>query len=136
MNHMEIRKVKKLKFTVAILLLALVSSLGLSAPNSNAIPDSNADLNGDLFGTSQDISKLASCIGQDPHGNRGCKPADVDRDSDIDIDDYHFVSTRLGQSYPGLLFPLPQVYATSVVSYINRAFRKPLKPRVQGAARR
>jgi hypothetical protein len=25
---------------------------------------------------------------------------------------------------------------TSVVSYINRAFRKPLKPRVQGAARR
>jgi hypothetical protein len=28
------------------------------------------------------------------------------------------------------------ILTTSVVSYIKRAFRKPLRPRVQGAARR
>jgi hypothetical protein len=98
---------KEWKFTAAILVLALVSPLGFSAPNSNITPDSHADLDGDLFVTSQDISKLASCIGQDPHINRACKPADVDKDSDIDIDDYRFVSARLGQSYPGVLYPMP-----------------------------
>jgi hypothetical protein len=108
---MEVRKMKERKFKVAILVLTLlVSPLGFSAPNNYDIPDSRADLDGDLFVTSKDISKLASCIGQNPHNIRDCKPADMDEDGDIDIDDYRFVSARLGQSYPELVFSSPIIH--------------------------
>jgi hypothetical protein len=85
------------------LLLALVSPLGFAAV------DSDADLNGDARITSLDISIMASCFNQDPLSNSSCTKADIDEDGDIDIDDYRFVSARLGETYPELLFALPQV---------------------------
>ncbi|MGD8910931.1 MAG: VCBS repeat-containing protein, partial [Chromatiales bacterium] len=88
-----------------LLALALISPLGFAAV------DSNADLNGDAMVTSQDISLLASCFAQDPASNSACAPADVDEDGDIDVDDFSFVSARLGQAYPWTLYPIPSFIA-------------------------
>jgi hypothetical protein len=87
----------------ALLCLTLIPPLG------NAAVDSDADLNCDAMVTSQDISLLASCFGQDPMSNSACAKADVDEDNDIDVDDYSFVSARLGQAYPEMLFSTLQV---------------------------
>jgi hypothetical protein len=74
-----------------------------------AIAYSSADINGDAMVTSQDISILASCFGQDPVSHSSCARADVDEDGDIDVDDFSFVSARLGQTYPETLFQEPDL---------------------------
>jgi hypothetical protein len=85
----------------------LFLALGLVTPYCVSAANSNADLNGDAVVTSQDVSVLASCFGQDPTVNSACVKADVDDDGDIDQDDFGFVSARLGQAYPEALYPLP-----------------------------
>jgi hypothetical protein len=85
--------------------LWLLITFALASPLSFSLPlDSDADLNGDAQVTSQDISILASCFGQNPGNNSDCAKADVDEDGDIDSDDFSFVSARLGQAYPEALF--------------------------------
>jgi hypothetical protein len=95
--------------------LSLIAALVVVSPHGLATPlDSNADINGDAMVTSLDISMLASCFGKDPLNNKSCAKADVDRDGDIDADDFSFVSTRLGQSFPETLFEelvLPSSFA-------------------------
>jgi hypothetical protein len=59
--------------------LSLLCALALVSPLGFAIAvDADADLNGDAMVTSQDISILASCFGQDPASNSDCAKADVD----------------------------------------------------------
>jgi hypothetical protein len=85
--------------------LATISLRGFAVPQ-----DSDADLDGDLIVTAQDISILASCFGKDPASTSACEKADVDEDGDIDGDDFSFVSARLGQAYTETLFqeqPIP-----------------------------
>jgi hypothetical protein len=95
--------------------LSLLAALVVVSPHVLANPlDSNADINGDAMVTSLDISMLAGCFGQVPSSNKDCVKADVDRDGDIDADDFSFVSARLGQSFPETLFEelvLPSSYA-------------------------
>ncbi len=86
---------------LAIIALALTPPLGLAQ-----LPDSNADLNGDVITNSGDISVLASCFGQDPATNTVCTV--VDGDGDIDVDDFRFVAARFGQAYPWKLYPVPK----------------------------
>ncbi len=86
---------------LALFTFALAPSLGLAH-----IPDSNADLNGDVITNSLDFSILASCFGQDPASDASCTIADVDRDGDIDTNDFVFVAARFGQAYPWKLYPL------------------------------
>jgi hypothetical protein len=95
--------------------LSLLFVLVLVSPFGFAALDSNADLNGDAMVTSQDISKLASCFGQNPASNADCAKADVDEDGDIDRDDFSFVSARMGEAYPEILFhdQFPQKFGTS-----------------------
>ncbi|MEJ2611471.1 MAG: VCBS repeat-containing protein, partial [Candidatus Thiodiazotropha sp.] len=58
---------------------------------------------------------LASCFGQNPASNADCAKADVDEDGDIDRDDFSFVSARMGEAYPEILFhdQFPQKFGTS-----------------------
>jgi hypothetical protein len=90
--------VKRISRQWAFLVLALITPLGFAAV------DSDADLNGDAMVTSQDISLLASCFGQDPLSNSDCANADIDEDNDIDGDDFSFVSARMGEAYPWTLY--------------------------------
>jgi hypothetical protein len=89
----------------------LFLALGLITPLGFAAVDSDADLNGDAMVTSQDISLLANCFGQDPLNNSDCTKADVDEDGDIDADDFSFISARLGEAYPWRLYSTSLVYA-------------------------
>jgi hypothetical protein len=90
--------------------LSLLCALALLSPLGFAVPqDSDADLNGDAMLTSQDISILANCYGQDPASNSDCAKADVDEDGDIDGDDFSFASARLGLAYPETLFQEPVI---------------------------
>jgi hypothetical protein len=73
----------------------------------------SADIHGDAMVSSEDISILASCFGQDPTGDCARADADADEDGDIDGDDFSFVSERLGEAYPETLFEeqdLPPAY--------------------------
>jgi hypothetical protein len=89
----------------------LFLTLTLATPYGFAAPNANVDLNGDALVNSQDSSILASCFAQDPGTNSACTRADVDEDGDIDMDDFSFVSARLGQAYPWTLFPSPKFFA-------------------------
>jgi hypothetical protein len=100
--------VKRVLHRWILLMLVSITPHGLAAENSDA------DLNGDAMVTSQDISLLASCIGQDPLSNSDCTKADIDEDGDIDADDFSFVSERLGEAYPSTLYPVPLVYSTGI----------------------
>jgi hypothetical protein len=86
--------------------LVLLSPLGF------AIPDINADLNSDVLVNSVDISELSNCFGQNPQSNSSCAVADVDEDGDVDLNDFSFVSARLGQAYPWVLYPKPKLRIT------------------------
>jgi hypothetical protein len=81
----------------------------LTSPLSLAVPNSNADINGDVLTNTQDISLLSSCFGLNPKSNSAYASADVDEDLDIDSDDFEFVSERLGQTYPWILYSSPIV---------------------------
>jgi hypothetical protein len=87
----------------------LIAALMLifTSPTGFATPDSNADLNGDVLVDSRDISKLSSCFGQVFASNTACDVALADEDDDIDMDDFSFVSDRLGQAYPWMLYHAP-----------------------------
>jgi hypothetical protein len=87
-----------------LILLLIGSTLSNAATLSYSY--TNADLNGDAMVTSQDISIVLSCFGQDPASNDDRAKADVDKDGDIDRDDFSYVSARLGQTYPWRLYPL------------------------------
>ncbi len=91
---------------LAIIALTLTPPFGLAQ-----MPDSNADLNGDVMTNSLDFSILASCFGQEPATNNACTVADVDADGDIDVDDFVFVAARFGQAYPWKLYSLPKFIA-------------------------
>jgi hypothetical protein len=92
-------------------ILALTSPLGFAAS------DFSADINGDAIVDSRDISQLSSCFGQDSAEVSTCNKADVDEDGDIDRDDFSFVSSRLGQQYPSILFPSHQKTPTGSWNY-------------------
>jgi hypothetical protein len=102
MDHIICSKSLKTFFLSSVFL-----AMFLTSPLSLAIPDFNADIDGDAFTNSLDISRLSSCFGQDPMSNSACASADVDEDGDIDVDDFSFVSDRLGQSYPWTIYPSP-----------------------------
>lgn len=102
-NHFRLLKQVHLKW--------LFPALALAFPS---VAYSSADINGDAMVTSQDISILANCFGQDPASSSTCARADVDEDGDIDMDDFSFVSARLGQAYPETLFASQQSYAVGV----------------------
>ena len=86
----------QLRFCAA---LVLASSIGFSAP------DTNAGLDGNAFVNIHDISILARCYDQDPVNV--CIRADADEDGDIDREDFFFVSERIGQAYPSILYSFP-----------------------------
>jgi hypothetical protein len=92
---------------------ALYTGEGAIQLDTHAIPYSSADLNGDVVVNSLDISRLSSCFGQNPLMNNDCKVADVDADGDIDREDFSFVSARLGEAYPGNLYPSHSVHYRS-----------------------
>jgi hypothetical protein len=104
MDHIiDSKSFKTLSLSSAFLAIFLIS------PLSMAVPDSNADINGDAFTNSLDISKLSSCYGQNPMSNSECASADVNEDGDIDVDDFSFVSDRFGDTYPWILYSSPIV---------------------------
>ncbi len=64
---------------------------------------SDPDVNEDGIVNHLDLSRVGSCIGQDPSVDLPCRDADIDGDGDVDRDDFKQVGDSTGERYPTAL---------------------------------